>query len=1022
MYKSDVDGALQLSTLPSPLSKYLTPKDVEQAVFRTYKVTVGPSGWSSALIKIVAGSKNGKTLLAAFLTRLLQNKFPADMMQALCGGALTVLSKPNSTGVRPIVLSDAFVRLLAKTIVVREQKLLGQDLAPLQAGVGLSGGVEFVIHTVRHLLHSHGKDWACISIDCKNAYGSVLLSTIQHELQLIKHGRADLIAAYFDNFVIPLRKLKSPGVADDDGAIDVRDGIIQGDPVSPLLFCLALQPVLRAVQDNLKSGHVFGYLDDVVLVGPVADIFPAFELFKSKAATISLTVNLTKTKVLSLHAQTTPSESTAPVPSTVSTTGGDNATVMDMDTTTASSAADTSATVTSTTAAVPSSSTASLSSRCTDHGLPAPSACINILGSPVGDPKQEAYQAVSYVKDIPFKKLKELEHHQIRLALLRDTMSQAVNHLARTVPPSCVRGAFKSYDGKILDVIRTCLEAQPEEISSTTRKEISLPTTHGGFGFQQLADTCHLSYYASVSSVLQTWLLFKKADDPLLKSWVTDPDDFVAPLPQPLSKFSLPGELKACLALARHVTTQAVQSKAASQAPTLSKSKSKYAADAFSMATSSVSVNKNAFALSILPSNLAGLLVYQKKRNLQSVLMKCKAAVDAHEFLTKVLSTNEDKAQFNSKCGPGAAAFLRALPSDPSLSFENKHFMLALRLHLRLPVIHKFGVQPGMPCHCARPGKHGAARLTEDHLLNCNGSNVMNTRHDAIKNAFAHLIRYCKLTPEFEELAGPGTGKVNRYDISADRYNDDNKDLKVDVTVVNPTTRARAKSSALRRGDAALKQRHKKIEKYAPFLTPSDDFYPLVFESYGLIDTPVLGLVSALADRVNNLPPESATWVAPTFKSYAIQRLSCCLWRENARMIETVIVNTALVYEYEKYSYADYEDPVLPQFQLTADDFPPLAADKINKVSFVQDKSAEKVAALTTSAAVHTSHVDITTIQDMVDLTLDDGFSDGDHNHHSAQQSSVTVQSSMTSVMSSTSRTTTTTMPVASSSSSTILE
>ena len=283
--------------------------------------------------------------------------------------------------------------------------------------------------------------------------------------------------------------------------------------------------------------------------------------------------------------------------------------------------------------------------------------------------------------------------------------------------------------------------------------------------------------------------------------------------------------------------------------------------------------------------------------------------------------------------------------------------------------------------------------LTKDHLLNCNGSNVMNTRHDAIKNTFAHLFKQCKLKAEFEELAGPGTGKICRFDVSADRYNADNKDLKVDVTVVNPCTRSRAKLGAVRPGAAAVSQRHKKVEKYAPYLTPSDDFYPLVFETFGLIDMPVFGLINSIADRVNNLPPETATWAAPTFKSYAIQRLSCCLWRENARQVETVIINTALVYEYEKYSYAAYEDAAAPVFQLNTADFPALSVDTLTSTTTITDNaetSAPVAAAKTTTSVAATAatclsdhhaftdHADIASVQDLVDLTLDDGFPDHD--------------------------------------------
>ncbi len=957
LFKSERDATLDATTLDAPLTKYLTPKDIEVALANSRKTGAGPSGWSFDLMKIVARRKTGKVLLASFLTGLLENKYPGEMMTALCCGSLTVLSKPNSTGVRPIVVSDAFMRLLAKAIIIREQRYLGQHLAPLQAGVGLRGGIEFVIHSVRQLLHSHDKNWACISIDCKNAYGSILLKVIQNALKRVQHGRADLVSAYFDNFVSRRRILKTPGATSDEDLIEVADGIIQGDPLSPLYFCMAMQPILDTVQSMLKDGHVFGYLDDIVLVGPIGSVFPAYGLFRSMAADIGLEVNAAKTKVLSLYAHLEGSLNAAPVPGQQQVQQQQQQQQAEQQDHQADVAAPEDAYLQQ-----------SLTKFCSDDGLGDPYNCITLLGSPVGVPSEEAKEAIKYVNSIPFNKLKELQSHQVRFALLQDTMSQTVKHLARTVPPSCVKPAFAIFDNKILDVVRTCLEAMPEEIDSITRKEIGLPRTNGGFGLPELKNGCELAYFSSVFNVVQTWLLYKKADAPLLQSWIQDPDDFVTPLPQKLSNFNIVKELKSCLQKSHHIASQAVQAKSAkpdkanktSGGDAGSKSKpktSKSKAPPDSTTTPSSSVIQHSFALSILPANLPGMLVIQKKRSLQPILMKCKAAVDVHEFYTQCLTTNEERAQFNSKRGVGASAFLRALPSEPGLTFDNKNFMLALRLHLRLPVLHKFGIKAGVPCCCNHENSNGKdMRLTEGHLLNCHAFNVMNDRHEALKNVFVSLLRFCKLVPGFEDLAGPGTGRINRWDVTADRYNQHNQDLKVDVTVTNPATRHMAPRAAFKQGAAALKARNKKNKKYKSFLKPSDDFFPLVFETFGYIDTPVLGLLCTLAERVNNVPPETATWTAPTFKSYAVQRLSCCLWKENAKAVNTIISSTVSKFEYESYNSAGYEDRNMPQFELSPADFPPLISNIKNKVTFVT--LAEKTAAViatTASAAVAAS-------------------------------------------------------------------
>ena len=49
-----------------------------------------------------------------------------------------------------------------------------------------------------------------------------------------------------------------------DKTVASSSGVQQGDPLGPLLFCLAIQPIL----DFLSSPLKVGYLNDVTLGGP----------------------------------------------------------------------------------------------------------------------------------------------------------------------------------------------------------------------------------------------------------------------------------------------------------------------------------------------------------------------------------------------------------------------------------------------------------------------------------------------------------------------------------------------------------------------------------------------------------------------------------------------------------------------------------------------------------------------------------------------------------------------------------
>jgi hypothetical protein len=112
----------------------------------------------------------------------------------------------------------------------------------------------------------------------------------------------------------------------------------------------------------------------------------------------------------------------------------------------------------------------------------------------------------------------------------------------------------------------------------------------------------------------------------------------------------------------------------------------------------------------------------------------------------------------------------------------------------------------------------------------------------------------------------------------------------VDVSIRNPLARKLLTQSSKHRLYAAECGVDQKKKHYAPFVASDHlKFIPAVLESFGALHPETSSFVAMLASRVNNMPPEQATFSAPTFTAFWVQRISVCLQRENSRLMRTVI-------------------------------------------------------------------------------------------------------------------------------------
>ena len=794
----------------------INPHEVKTALTKSTKAGAGPSGWHISAIKTLGQTADGLITITKILNYLLGDTCPDGLLAGLRTGSLTPLSKANG-GVRPIIITDTWTRLLAKTILQREQQKLGTDLAPLQTGVGLRGGVEFTIHSTRALLDAN-PSWIAIAVDCRNAYGAIRKTAIKSALEKNTKEDSELTLRYFNKYVTPTLSIKTR----DGQTFQSEEGVPQGDPLSPLLFALGLQGTLNKINHWLQQSQpdnckLFAYLDDVIIIGAPDLAFSTYNKFKETAVDIGLIVNPDKTQVLN---------------------NSTNQTVPYL---------------------------------CDEHGLPSPSAAIKLLGTYIGEQQQVTEALKHALQTNIYARLQQLPNKQIAMLLLRHTINQQNAHIARVALPSTSASTLKLHDDMVVEVLTSILGLQQDSLQKNTITEIRLPLSMGGLGLTSLHDTSQHAYLSSVANTLQVWRNFVPDADPLFTNWLPSTNQT---------------RLQAELSQSLQASTKTVSDAALLHNITTTVSTTTAATAATATATSQTPKRTTKARLK-LPSQIHGLLAFTSTRKLQHTLNHAHAQIQLHTVKHQ-LSTTEEKAQFISKTGHGASAFLQAIPSDPGLRFSNLHFKLALHLFLRLQTLPVMGIKEGVRCACARIDTTGSSQtLTEQHVLNCKYGNTMTRRHCALVNVFIDMIHSTKLHTVIEPLASPGSGKQDRYDFTVDKFNNHGTNIKADVTVRNPCAlhiMIKASTTPLHAASHACDT---KTKHYTQFLNANDKFVPLAIETFGAMHGNVPALIATMAARVLNAAPDRATWAAPTFTAYWTQRLSVCLWTENSESVAT---------------------------------------------------------------------------------------------------------------------------------------
>ena len=389
--------------------------------------------------------------LARVLSIIILGKCSSEVEDTLTAGLCTPIWKnAEQTAVRPIVVFETFLRMASKAIATDvTSSFQTKYLAPFQYGIGVRGGMTGLIHATTVLIENNPQHFL-LKLDIRNAFNTTSRQQLQ---QLMQDEDMDpRVRLYFNKVYCRTNRIATRG----NVSTTATTGIMQGCPLSPVLFCLAIAPALKKTQEAYPLLNIFAYLDDVKILGPAEDVLGAMKVFDNEIKKLNLHLNVQKSLFYSHEG-----------------IQHDRDVLL-------------------------------------NAGLIECEESIDILGTPIGQQHQvndKCIQLANKASEDIYKIIDTLDHHQSSLLLIRHCILPRLNHLARSVPPTHFKSAALEFDKAIRKgLTKICnldgvTDKPPNPFTSAMRH---LPLSKGGLGLTSLSDSHPLMYLASFCESLSS--------------------------------------------------------------------------------------------------------------------------------------------------------------------------------------------------------------------------------------------------------------------------------------------------------------------------------------------------------------------------------------------------------------------------------------------------------------------------------------------------------------------------------------
>lgn len=215
--------------------------------------------------------------------------------------AIPKARKVDATQFRPISIEPMILKLLNTILMLRIRTIAEQQYHPNQfgcrTGANTQQAIQIITMAITEALNKlPQKKYVIISTDFNKAYDSIQHNKIIEEAKKLKdHTLVQLVKSQYKQLKTRVHLQREHGPY-----IKIKNGIIQGDPLSPLLFVMAITQIHNSIEQIKDDITAISWVDDIIAIAPLQAIERYIKTINEKATEIGLTLNLSKSKIVPL--------------------------------------------------------------------------------------------------------------------------------------------------------------------------------------------------------------------------------------------------------------------------------------------------------------------------------------------------------------------------------------------------------------------------------------------------------------------------------------------------------------------------------------------------------------------------------------------------------------------------------------------------------------------------------------------------------------------------------------------------